>query len=71
LLISAYRRDLQEILATLNADNHATALALALLPQEIKGFGHVKERSIVAARVKWDALIAAFRITGHAGERTP
>jgi indolepyruvate ferredoxin oxidoreductase len=64
-LINDYRRDLQEILATLNAGNHAAALALALLPQEIKGFGHVKERSIVAARVKWAALMAAFRVTGR------
>jgi indolepyruvate ferredoxin oxidoreductase len=65
LLINDYRRDLQEILTTLNADNHATALALALLPQEIKGFGHVKERSIVASRAKWAALMAAFRVAGR------
>jgi indolepyruvate ferredoxin oxidoreductase len=65
LLINDYRRDLQEILITLNAGNHATALALALLPQEIKGFGHVKERAIVASRAKWAALMSAFRVAGR------
>jgi indolepyruvate ferredoxin oxidoreductase len=52
---------MEEILATLAAHNHAQALAVAQLPEQIKGFGHVKERNIASARVKWNEGMVAFR----------
>ena len=49
LLITDYITLLDDILAHLTADNHAAAVALASVPDEIRGYGHVKEKSIVAA----------------------
>jgi indolepyruvate ferredoxin oxidoreductase len=63
-LIADYRDSIEEILATLAPHNHGAALQVALIPEQIKGFGHVKERNILAARVKWTESMAAFRQAG-------
>jgi hypothetical protein len=31
------------------------------IPEEIRGYGHVKERHLKAARVKWDGLMVRWR----------
>jgi indolepyruvate ferredoxin oxidoreductase len=49
------------VLAGLNAANHGIALDIARIPEQIKGYGHVKERNVLAARQKWAQLQAAFR----------
>src|SRR5690606_26893455 len=41
-LIRDYEALVEELIAELTVDNHATAVALAELPQQIRGFGHVK-----------------------------
>jgi indolepyruvate ferredoxin oxidoreductase len=48
-------------LASLNADNHSLAVQLAKVPEQIKGFGHVKERNLAAAMVQWQNRMDAFR----------
>jgi len=58
-LIGEYTRIIEGLLPTLNADNHALALAVARVPENIKGFGHVKARHLQAARQKWQALLNA------------
>ena len=58
---TAYRATIEELLKTLNADNRALAAEIARIPEEIRGFGHVKERHLKAARVKWDALMQRWR----------
>ncbi|MGZ8253562.1 MAG: DUF6537 domain-containing protein, partial [Burkholderiaceae bacterium] len=50
-----------ELLARLDRDNHAVALELAALPEEIRGFGHIKEENLKTARARWAALLAGFR----------
>jgi indolepyruvate ferredoxin oxidoreductase len=60
-LIGEYRASIDEVLAGLNATNHAVALDIARIPEQIKGYGHVKERNLAAARQKWAQLQAAFR----------
>jgi len=60
-LIEDYKNSLSVVLGQLNADNHAWALELARLPEQIKGFGHVKERNVKAARMQWSALMAKFK----------
>jgi indolepyruvate ferredoxin oxidoreductase len=60
-LIAEYRASIDEVLAGLNAANHAVALDIARLPEQIKGYGHVKERNLVAARQQWAQLRDAFR----------
>jgi indolepyruvate ferredoxin oxidoreductase len=55
-LILQYRTSVDNMLGQLNASNHALAVEMARIPEQIKGFGHVKARHLAAARLKWDAL---------------
>ena len=41
-----YMRTMGELNSTLNVDNHATLVELATLPEHVRGFGHVKEKSV-------------------------
>ena len=38
-----------------------SALEIARIPEQIKGYGHVKERNLAAARERWGALMAQYR----------
>ncbi|MAX90918.1 MAG: indolepyruvate ferredoxin oxidoreductase [Pseudomonas sp.] len=49
-LISEYERNLDGLLAELKPSNYRTAVAIAALPELIRGYGPVKERSIAKAR---------------------
>ncbi len=49
-LIEDYINTLDEIIAKLNADNQPAAVALASVPDEIRGYGHVKEKNVAAAK---------------------
>ncbi len=60
-LLSDYRALIDEILAALAPENYACAVALASLPEKIRGFGHVKRQSIEAAKTDEAALLARFR----------
>jgi indolepyruvate ferredoxin oxidoreductase len=57
-LIRQYRDDIEGLLGSLNASNHALAVEIARLPEQIRGFGHVKERNLAAARGRRSALLA-------------
>ena len=65
-LIVEYRSLVDELLATLSAARLADAVALASLPEEIRGYGHVKERHLSKARARWTQLLAAWRTGGVA-----
>lgn len=60
-LIADYETDLREIEKRLSPETAAVALELASLPQDIRGFGHVKERSIRDAGTKRDELLALLK----------
>ncbi len=60
-LIAEYEAVLDEIERDLSPENHAAAVELALLPLEIRGFGHVKEANLKRAKIKVAALLARFR----------
>jgi indolepyruvate ferredoxin oxidoreductase len=49
-LIEDYLKDLDQICAQLTPANHAAAVALASVPDEIRGYGHVKEKAIAEAK---------------------
>ena len=68
-LIEEYKASLSEVLAGLTAENHATALEIARIPEMIKGYGHVKARHLAAARPQWAALMQAFRSPGSTVQR--
>jgi len=60
-LIADYERSVAELIDGLTPANHAAAVALAGLPEMIRGFGHVKEQSIAQAAERRAELVAAFR----------
>jgi indolepyruvate ferredoxin oxidoreductase len=60
-LINEYQASVDELLATLSAGNHGTALEIARIPEMIKGYGHVKARHLAAARPQWAALLQSYR----------
>ena len=49
------------MLKGLSSENHATAVEIARIPEQIKGYGHVKERNLKAARTRWAELMAQYR----------
>jgi indolepyruvate ferredoxin oxidoreductase len=59
-LVKQYRETVEALLPKLTADNLAQAVAIASIPEEIRGFGHVKERHLKAAMAKEASLLAAF-----------
>ncbi|MCC7549625.1 MAG: indolepyruvate ferredoxin oxidoreductase family protein [Burkholderiales bacterium] len=60
-LIEDYAGQIEEILAKLTPDNHAVAVQIASIPEDIRGFGHVKERHLHAAKAREARLLEAFR----------
>ena len=60
-LIAEYRDSINEVLAGLNAASHADAVEVARIPEQIKGYGHVKARNLAAARSRWAELLVRFR----------
>ncbi len=60
-MIADYERLLDEIATRLSPATHATAVALAALPLDIKGFGHVKQRNYRIAKNRETALLAELR----------
>ena len=60
-LIGEYRAAIDELLGTLNTERLALAVEIARLPEDIRGYGHVKERHLKAARVKWRGLMSQWR----------
>jgi indolepyruvate ferredoxin oxidoreductase len=55
-LIREYMQHIDRVLENLSDTTHAHALEVARVPETIKGFGHVKERNIRAARALWTSL---------------
>ncbi len=61
-LVTDYLMLVEEMAACLSAENHAVAVELALLPQQIRGFGHVKEANLAKVRLKQAELLDRFRL---------
>jgi indolepyruvate ferredoxin oxidoreductase len=49
---------IENLLAGLNADNVANAVELANLPEQVRGFGHVKEAAVGKFRAEKAQLLA-------------
>jgi indolepyruvate ferredoxin oxidoreductase len=66
-LIGEYETLVDELLARLAPHNHALAVDLARIPEEIRGYGHVKARHLDAAKRKEADLLARFRAATPGG----
>jgi indolepyruvate ferredoxin oxidoreductase len=60
-LIAAYEARVDELIAALNQNNHAAAIAIANLPEMIRGFGHVKMKAIEQAGQEEARLLTRFK----------
>jgi len=61
-LIRDYETSLDEILRGLCLENRDVAVEIASLPELIRGFDTVKERSLEETRPKWAELMRSFRL---------
>jgi indolepyruvate ferredoxin oxidoreductase len=61
-LITDYFQTLDELLGKLDADNHALAVDIARVPEQIRGYGHVKERHLTEAKAHEAQLLEQFRL---------
>ena len=63
-LIGEYRASIEQVVAGLALENHALAVEIARIPEQVKGFGHVKERNLHAARERWAVLMRDWAASG-------
>jgi indolepyruvate ferredoxin oxidoreductase len=59
-LIAEYEATVERLLAQLTPANHSFAVQIASIPEDIRGFGHVKSRNLAAARKKQAELMGRF-----------
>jgi len=60
-LMGDYMASIDEVLATLDATNLDAAVAIARIPEQIRGYGHVKARHLAAARGSWKDAMDQWR----------
>jgi indolepyruvate ferredoxin oxidoreductase len=66
-LIVEYEALVKELIGGLTPQKLALAIELASLPDSMRGYGHVKDNNVRAARTKWNTLLAKWR-EGPSGE---
>jgi len=59
-LVRDYRAALERMLPLLCMDNRDAAVKFASLPEQIRGFGHVKTRHLAAVKQPWHVLLDAY-----------
>jgi indolepyruvate ferredoxin oxidoreductase len=52
---------LGDVMAKLTPENHHLAVGLAVIPEKIRGFGHIKRQHLTAAKADEAALLEQFR----------
>lgn len=62
-LIEEYEANVAYLLGELNAGNYRTAVALAEIPEQIRGYGHVKEAALAKAREQASQLKARLSVS--------
>jgi indolepyruvate ferredoxin oxidoreductase len=60
-LITDYEALVRELAAALGPDNHVLAVEIACLPEQIRGFGHVKTRNVERAKAREAELLGRWR----------
>ena len=60
-LIADYEQTVEELIAGLTVETHGLAVSIASVPEQIRGYGHIKQASIEAAKAREADLLAAFR----------
>jgi indolepyruvate ferredoxin oxidoreductase len=60
-LVGEYERLIDEVLQKLAPHNHALAVELARIPDQIRGYGHVKAKHLAIAKDREAKLLGEFR----------
>ncbi len=60
-LIGEYEATVDSLLASLDQNNHGLAEQIAAVPETMRGFGHIKEKNVAAAKAREASLLAAYR----------
>ena len=58
-----YLADIERLTANLSADTHELAVQIAEIPEQIRGFGHVKEKAMAEAETERTRLFEALEST--------
>ncbi|WP_159731080.1 indolepyruvate ferredoxin oxidoreductase family protein [Methylosinus sp. Ce-a6] len=59
-MLADYETLLDDILPRLSPANHATAVALARIPEKVRGFGHIRARGVLEARAEIARLYGEY-----------
>ncbi len=59
-LIADYEATVEQLLAKLDVGRLSQAVRIASIPDEIRGFGHVKARNLASARAHWTEEMARY-----------
>jgi indolepyruvate ferredoxin oxidoreductase len=71
-LVADYEREVEVLVRRLTPDTHNLAVAIARLPETIRGFGHVKLAGVEQAGKQRSELLGAIANTEQsASERKP
>jgi len=68
-LIGEYRRTIETLLPDLTTENYVLAVEIASLPEQIRGYGSVKEHSLALAQQRRSELLSAFADAASNGGR--
>jgi indolepyruvate ferredoxin oxidoreductase len=60
-LIADYEAVVRELSVALTPDNHALALEIVCVPEQIRGFGRIKQRNIGVAKAREAELLGMWR----------
>lgn len=64
-LTAQFEADIGQLIGELSAERLPIAIELARLPDEIRGYGHIKAAAMLRAAEKREALLARWRAGGH------
>jgi indolepyruvate ferredoxin oxidoreductase len=70
-LIEDYEAWIDALVERVSPESHATCVELAEVPARIRGFGHVKQRNEIAARVRAGQLLQALRADSRVAGECP
>ncbi len=62
-LIEEYEQIIEELLRGLSKKNHALAVEIARIPEQIRGYDLVKQKHVVSAKSQENDLLKEFRST--------
>ena len=60
-LIAHYEHNVDALLQALGEKNYETAVAIASLPEQVRGYGHVRERAWIKMRAEEEQLLVRMR----------